>query len=157
MCTKQVPYKRYIMSTRSMRESAETPQLPNDVLAFLLLKNAEDALAQAQETLTNGFFTQDGPKALRALCSALSQLMNMKLTSQFTYTVAITRFDAIIKLLRAFLGKVTGWQQNREKNENVAQMCRVLESLLAAAKPPALSRQRAELRPLEDHLEFMMR
>ena len=146
-----------------MRESAETPQLPNDVLAFLLLKNAEDALAQAQETLTSGFFTQDGPKALRALCSALSELMNMKLTSQFTYTIAITRFDAIIKLLRAFLGKVTGWgkvngwQQNQEKNENVAQMCRVLESLLAAAKPPPLSRQRADWRPSAYDLESMMR
>ena len=131
-----------------MRESTEAPHLPNDVVAFLLFKNAEDALAQAQETLTNGFFTQDGPKALRLLCSALSELTNIKLTNKFTYKIATTRFDAIIKLLREFLGKVTGWQQNREKNENVAQMCTVLESLLAAAKAPALSRQRAERRPL---------
>jgi len=141
--------------------------VPLDAIEIIVLKAVEDAIEFANETMHRGFFGVDGPKALRDLCSALSDLKSLGLTDSETHDVVLSnrlKYREIIEILREFLGRVKGWER-RNPNDQVTKMCQELENLLLNEEnepdqeqiaPPLLSRQPANrgFRMPDDILEL---
>jgi len=134
--------------------SSKWDKVTLDALEIIVLKAVEDAIEFAKKTMRRGFFGVDGPKALRDLCSALSDLQSLELTDWETHDVVLSnrpKYREIIEILREFLGRVKGWER-RSPNEDVKMMCLELENLLLNEEnepdqeqiaPPLLSRQPA--------------
>ena len=117
-------------------------ELPPEIKALIVFQRVKDALALADAMIINRFYTQDGPPALRALCDALIDLGNLKLTDKEAYKLAVQKFSDLVDMLRSILGKVAGWKRGNG-DDHVYVMCMKLEELLqdVKAKPPPLSRQ----------------
>ena len=135
-----VPVNKYI---RQDQNHPGLSDMPDEVVAMIIMNSVNETLQAAEQSLQGQFFAEDGPAALRALCAALSDLASLKLTNKAAYEVAASLFGRVVDRLRAFLGRVTGWNK-RSPNEHVALMCRDIEELLDVERvvPPPLSRVR---------------
>jgi hypothetical protein len=123
--------------------------LPDEVVAMIIINSVNETLQAAEQSLQSLFFAEDGPAALRALCAALFDLASLKLTNKAAYNVAASLFGRVVDRLRAFLGRVAGWNK-RSPNEHVALMCRDIEELLDVERivPPPLSLYKANYKRL---------
>ena len=135
-----VPVTKYALRDQDQPEWSD---MPDEVVAMIVINAVNETLQAAEQLLQSQFFLEDGPAALRSLCAALSDLASLKLTNKAAYEVAASLFGHVVDRLRAFLGRVTGWNE-RTPNEHVALMCRDIEELLDVerAVPPPLSRVR---------------
>ena len=118
--------------------------VPDDLKAMIVLSGIEDALRTAEQTFSNGFFTDDGPRALRLLCEALKTLSSLQLTDKNASQISVSWFQQVVEKLRAFLGRVRGWSR-RQPDDHVALMCIELEDLLKEgirSLPPPLDRRK---------------
>ena len=125
-----------------------------ELRAHIILNVVEDALEKAERVLRDQFFREDGRDTLNRLCAALFDMRRLNLTDKDTRTDAMHVLTKVSNKLRAFVGRVNGWESPPNTQvtlEQLVGMCTELEKLLAdepsTPSAPPLSRQRANAFP----------
>jgi hypothetical protein len=122
--------------------SSHKPTLPDETIVDILIGDIDGVLAEANKLLKSGFLQEDAPGVLGRLCAAYSDLLASRLNKSFK-THTEKKIEDVTNALRAFLGRVRGWNHTNPNKEELARMCNALGTLLDASHEPMLSRLRA--------------
>jgi hypothetical protein len=124
--------------------SSHKPTLADETIVHILIGDIDGVLAEANKLLQRGnlFLQEDAPGVLKRLCAAYSDLLASRLNKSFK-THTEKKIEDVTNALRAFLGRVRGWNHTNPNKEELARMCNALATLLDASHTPMLSRQRA--------------